>query len=83
MTDEEYFHLKERLESDSLHTNKMMLNFKEKILSSIGGYVVSFILWIIEMTLKASGILIWPLLAYLKAKGYINIDITELRKWIG
>lgn len=83
MTDDEYFHLKERLEADSLHTNKMMLNFKEKILSSIGSYVVALILWLIEIILKASGILIWPFLAYMKAKGYINIDISELRKWIG
>ncbi len=83
LTEEEYIKLKTRLENDSDHTKAVMDAIEEHLLASIGRLLFSFFLWVLEMALKASGILIWPLLGYLKTKGYINIDPEEIKQWLG
>lgn len=82
MREEEYEKIKNRLENDPAHIRAILNGIEENLLASVGRLTFSFILWLLEMALKASGILIWPLLGYLKAKGYINIDIEELKTWI-
>ncbi len=83
MTEAQYIELRTRLENDPAHIEAIMRRVEEKLLASICRMIFSFFLWLLEMILKASGFLIWPLLGYLKAKGYINIDLAEIKKWIG
>lgn len=82
MTEQQYIELRTRLENDPIHVAAIVSRMQDKFLASIGRILLSFILWLLEMLLKASGFLVWPLLGYLRAKGYINIDLEEVKKWI-
>lgn len=82
LTEEEYKELKNRLENDPAHIKAILYGIEENLLASIGRLTFSLILWLLEMALKASGVLIWPLLGYLKSKGYINIDLEEIKTWL-